>query len=860
MKQVDRPPRNPKRTIIESSQECFSVDTPRLTATGDPPNASRDGDRSRPRKRPAVLQQSTNQLPSGDDNDDFMPPKKKSNAKLSVTKKMKVEDTRRQRLNIRCNPQDVLVCIQIMNERQRQAVVRKGFFNILDMTIDALGSRTHLCWLMEKLDPKDMTLRIGPGKELKITKETVHLILGLPNTGGGKPLNIDEVNAAVNLRSSLGISKDEFGVAKLQERLRLGGDDDLSIRCFFLILFNRLLFPTASWSISNNEVLLTEQLDRFPHIDWCHLIFNDLCEAAHKWHNRSTTNVSATIYGCSIVVLVYYLDHLHHAVAPNNKSDTPRIKYFDKKTIKALSMADKRKPRQGGEPFGHCDFRSSSETCYAPTPEFHGQFEFQFSSDAFDVAQNAPCGHHTISIQVPLIKDMISSKIQQLPAYHHPKFEAKLRAYDSEVGKSFATINQRLSKIVKKQYDLADTFGELIDEVLRAEINSPDNKDDMIEPSNPSASDPLMTATQLESQMIVTQVEAIYKRQQEMCRAFESSRDESVTPQNIRGDTTEDDALQLDSGLVLDQILSGNETYMMHKTRHDSVPLTQMDCVRALRQFLCAKVMDLNRNVIDFGEYVGTCRDIQRSFADGECLDNVFMQCFIDCVRDDATNHIPPLTAHQLILDAIVGAILNFEEQEQHSNTHRPYDPAILENYLSKTLPSFKQLDEYKSIMVPMLRAGHWTLYVINFQNRCIHILDSNPYGPELGETTWESYHYVQMDIGKRKLPWARLIMVRLNMALQHVRPRSNLPRFDNFPIDMAPNCPTMKAGSNDCGFFAMRYIQYYDYMDGAINVVIDSDNSGDLRALALYYLIFHRLNKNRSLSPELERFKFPHY
>jgi hypothetical protein len=212
-----------------------------------------------------------------------------------------------QRLNIRCNPQDVLVCIQIMNERQRQAVVRKGFFSILDMTIDALGSRTHLCWLMEKLDPKDMTLRIGPGKELKITKETVHLILGLPNTGGGKPLNIDEVNAAVNLRSSLGISKDEFGVAKLQERLRLGGDDDLSIRCFFLILFNRLLFPTASWSISNNEVLLTEQLDRFPHIDWCHLIFNDLCEAAHKWHNRSTTNVSATIYGCSIVVLVSFL-------------------------------------------------------------------------------------------------------------------------------------------------------------------------------------------------------------------------------------------------------------------------------------------------------------------------------------------------------------------------------------------------------------------------------------------------------------------------------------------------------------------------------------------------------------------------
>jgi hypothetical protein len=45
------------------------------------------------------------------------------------------------------------------------------------------------------------------------------------------------------------------------------------------------LFLTASWSISYNEVLLTEELERFTHIDWCHLIFSDLCEAAQKWHN-----------------------------------------------------------------------------------------------------------------------------------------------------------------------------------------------------------------------------------------------------------------------------------------------------------------------------------------------------------------------------------------------------------------------------------------------------------------------------------------------------------------------------------------------------------------------------------------------
>jgi hypothetical protein len=188
--------------------------------------------------------------------------------------------------------------------RQQQAIARKGFSNILDMTLDALGSRSHLRWLMDKLDHKDMTIRLGQGKELKITKETVHLILGLLNASGGKPLGINEALAGNNLRVELGLSKDEFVVASLQDRLRKGDDDDLSIRCFFLILFNRLLFPTSSWGISNHEVLLTKEMDRFHETDWRHLIFNDLCEAAHKWHTRSTINVSTMIYGCSIVILV----------------------------------------------------------------------------------------------------------------------------------------------------------------------------------------------------------------------------------------------------------------------------------------------------------------------------------------------------------------------------------------------------------------------------------------------------------------------------------------------------------------------------------------------------------------------------
>jgi hypothetical protein len=132
----------------------------------------------------------------------------------------------------------------------------------------------------------------------------VHLIFGLPNAGGGKPLGIDEVVAANNLRVGLGLSKEDFDVAALQDRLRKGGDDDLIMISFFLILFNRLLFPTASWGITNHKVLLTKEMHRFHETDWCQLIFNDICQVVKKWHTRNITNVSTRIYDCSIVILV----------------------------------------------------------------------------------------------------------------------------------------------------------------------------------------------------------------------------------------------------------------------------------------------------------------------------------------------------------------------------------------------------------------------------------------------------------------------------------------------------------------------------------------------------------------------------
>jgi hypothetical protein len=64
---------------------------------------------------------------------------------------------------------------------------------------------------------------------------------------------------------------------------------------------------------------------------------------------------------------------------------------------------------------------------------------------------------------------------------------------------------------------------------------------------------------------------------------------------------------------------------------------------------------NFHRNIIDYGEYCSTCSDIYESFADGKCLDNVFMQCFIQCVDDDAKNQRPSMSSNRLIIDVNVG-------------------------------------------------------------------------------------------------------------------------------------------------------------------------------------------------------------
>ena len=213
------------------------------------------------------------------------------------------------KLNIRCNPADVLETIKLMNTDQLAEVANYRFAALVDMALDAVECRGLLRWLMDHTDPRDMTIRAGPGKELKITKEVVKLVLGIPSSGGSIQ-NFgwaQRKQVASNFRASIGIGNRPIKVEFLRQRVAAGGVDQLTMRCFFLIVMNRLLFPSASWNITNSDIVMTEHMDRMAQIDWCQLVYNHLCDSVQKWHQEKPKAATRTIYGCSVVILVSFL-------------------------------------------------------------------------------------------------------------------------------------------------------------------------------------------------------------------------------------------------------------------------------------------------------------------------------------------------------------------------------------------------------------------------------------------------------------------------------------------------------------------------------------------------------------------------
>ena len=100
-------------------------------------------------------------------------------------------------------------------------------------------------------------------------------------------------------------------------------------------------------------------------------------------------------------------------------------------------------------------------------------------------------------------------------------------------------------------------------------------------------------------------------------------------------------------------------------------------------------------------------------------------------------------------------------------------------------------------------------MFVINAGDGHVKVIDSNPY-EQLG-TVANDMHCEPRKMSGRTVKWPPNLIGRLSTALHDARPKIGIPKFGKWPFNVVGNNPKMSCGSNDYGFYVMKYMQCYD-------------------------------------------------
>uniref|UniRef100_A0A8I7BGY1 FRIGIDA-like protein n=1 Tax=Hordeum vulgare subsp. vulgare TaxID=112509 RepID=A0A8I7BGY1_HORVV len=210
--------------------------------------------------------------------------------------------------NYKCAPNQIVLAKKSLSKAAKDKLKEYDFGVFLDMKLKSLENTKLLMFLMDRLDPSTLTLEIAIDKRLKITTHSIQCVLGLPDRG----TNIDvpskhiQKKALCKLERKLGVDKSEdVKVQDLIAQIEKDGEgDDFTIRCFVMILLNKLLLPGTCDYITGKEAALTEDISKLRLINWAQLIFDGIVNACKSWHSKKTNTTSPSIHGCVLFLVV----------------------------------------------------------------------------------------------------------------------------------------------------------------------------------------------------------------------------------------------------------------------------------------------------------------------------------------------------------------------------------------------------------------------------------------------------------------------------------------------------------------------------------------------------------------------------
>lgn len=193
-------------------------------------------------------------------------------------------------IRTRSSPKQLYVALNGLTKEQQMVVEQMGFGKLLTMRLEGVAGKIGY-YVVDNFDEKKMEINLENGEKIKITKDVVHEMLGIPK--GKQDLYALPTQEKLCKENEKWKGKHPKNItpADCVKRIAESKETGWGFKLDFLILFTTTMGECFKSGICKLDILqyLNKETD-LSNIDWCGFVLNILKSSKNGWKRDDKTS------------------------------------------------------------------------------------------------------------------------------------------------------------------------------------------------------------------------------------------------------------------------------------------------------------------------------------------------------------------------------------------------------------------------------------------------------------------------------------------------------------------------------------------------------------------------------------------
>ncbi|GKD02283.1 hypothetical protein Tco_1177257 [Tanacetum coccineum] len=146
-------------------------------------------------------------------------------------------------------------------------------------------------WVVKSYDPETHTLRMGDGRRIKVSRELIHEILGVPmgeNKVISLPSTTSEDITTTNWRYTTPFTEDRIHITRVDDHVSSLTANGWPFKVGFLVVFFSILAQgNKDGTVNQRFIPILRNIDEFQNYDWCQFILDCIKAKVMEFKPRS---------------------------------------------------------------------------------------------------------------------------------------------------------------------------------------------------------------------------------------------------------------------------------------------------------------------------------------------------------------------------------------------------------------------------------------------------------------------------------------------------------------------------------------------------------------------------------------------